>query len=471
MLLRRSFIKSLLSTPVLPVRAAAPSRPAPRVQRVGSTDATVVWNAQELDGTALLYSAGGNSWQTAKLNISRWPAADESSNGFRFRFRADLSGLPPGAAIRYCLAPNGVPDGVEEYRFRTMPAASGSLRVVAFGDSGSAGEPQSILAARMLADQPDLAVHTGDTAYPLADFPTLAEHYLEPLSALLATVPLYPCPGNHDAAAMAGECLLWLHDLPEDPALPPRLAKRNYRWCCGPAEFFAIDTNESLWQHSALLLDWLDRALRESAAYWRIVVLHHTPWPAGRHAADPTCAMVRELLVPQIERHGVPLVLCGHQHSYQRTAPPPAGDQGALWVTTGGGGGGLYDDPFSPPNVFGRIAHHYVRLDLEGCRLRLQAVGCEGEVFDEVVLRPSPHLESVAIDRDGGVRLIGRHLAPPGPEAAELRVTCGGEKVPLIGASPCELRLAGGVRAGPVRIDTPNGSVEWRGMPPSCVTL
>jgi hypothetical protein len=460
MLRRRNFLTGLLAAST---RARAGEAVAiwPILQGVGPSDAFVVWHsAGFIEPTVEWSSAEEDQWRRADIAVYPLREDPGGAESFRFKYEANLEGLPPGTEIRYRIRAGASPAHAPEFRFRTPSPTATRLRAVAFGDSGSTGEAQRRLIHGMAADKPALALHTGDTAYPLADFPHLQEHYLAPLSGLMASLPLYPCLGNHDTAA-GGSPLLWLHKFPAEPELPARLRARNYRFRYGPAEFFAIDTNESLMNAGEDLLAWLDAALEDSRAFWRVVFLHHTPYPGARHAADVNCAAVRERLVPLIERHAVPLALCGHHHSYRRTAAPPPGEIGTLWVTTGGGGGGLYDEPVAVPNVEGRVAHHYMRLDFDGYRLTVSAIGLEGETLDEVVLQPPPRIECFSHHRDGTIRLLGRHLAlTSATPAKSLQVFREGQEAEVITASPTEIRLRSSSPIARFRIETPNGAVE-----------
>jgi Calcineurin-like phosphoesterase len=77
-------------------------------------------------------------------------------------------------------------------------------------------------------------------------------------------------------------------------------------------EFFALDTNLIVSGRAPEQFDWLERALRESKAVWKIAFFHHPAFsPARRHGDDKD--IVRRI-VPLLERYGVRVVLTGHDH-------------------------------------------------------------------------------------------------------------------------------------------------------------
>ena len=43
------------------------------------------------------------------------------------------------------------------------------------------------------------------------------------------------------------------------------------------------------------MLAWLESDLSSTGQFWKIVFLHHPPYPTGHHAADVSCAAVRAL--------------------------------------------------------------------------------------------------------------------------------------------------------------------------------
>ena len=89
-------------------------------------------------------------------------------------------------------------------------------------------------------------------------------------------------------------------------------------------------------------------------------------------------------LVPIVERHGVQLVLNGHEHSYQRTYPlmgkqtVPEG-KGTVYVTSGGGGYGLYAVHSNPLVAVRHSVHHYLRVKVSNSRLKCVPLVCRGK--------------------------------------------------------------------------------------------
>jgi len=64
-------------------------------------------------------------------------------------------------------------------------------------------------------------------------------------------------------------------------------------------------------------LKWLDAALSRSTAEWQVVVGHHPIYSAGQYGVPAGTPELIARLDPILQRHRVPLYLCGHEHELQ----------------------------------------------------------------------------------------------------------------------------------------------------------
>jgi len=195
-----------------------------------------------------------------------------------------------------------------------------------------------------------------------------------------------------------------------------------------------------------------------------------------------------------LEKHGVHLVLNGHEHSYQRSEPIRGGrltldGDGIVYVTAGGGGAYLYPVYPSPYNAQSYSAYHFVLADVAGFKMNLRAIGLDGLEIDSFTLAPAPAAAGASIVddvRDSSlpfrfVNITGRQLAaerltPSGrvipTEIGGTTVTSGGARLPLFRVAPDQITalLPRGVSTErPLRVVTPNGYSETfigRSSPP-----
>jgi acid phosphatase type 7 len=117
------------------------------------------------------------------------------------------------------------------------------------------------------------------------------------------------------------------------------------------------------------------------------VYFHRSPYSSGgEHGSNLT---VRQVFAPVFERHGVDLVLSAHDHDYERSIPWRefvTGGAAVTYVVTGGGGAALYPVGTSAWTAKSASSHHYARVTVGDCVMKLEAVRSDGVVFDQAVI-------------------------------------------------------------------------------------
>jgi 3',5'-cyclic AMP phosphodiesterase CpdA len=235
------------------------------------------------------------------------------------------------------------------------------------GDGGARIDATGAAVERVGASEPfDALLLLGDNVYPAGDPTKLPDTVFEPFADVLADgADLLAILGNHDVKDGHGAEQLEALGMPggywavEDDGVL----------------IVGIDSTE---MDDPEQLAFLDDALASTSAVWRIVAVHHPPYSAGYQGSS---LETREALAPYLERHGVQLVLSGHDHDYQRSVPI----DGVTFVVSGAASGTRRtgEDDFTAAAY---SWHHFVDIAITGDRLELRAVGQDGSVFDEVTL-------------------------------------------------------------------------------------
>jgi acid phosphatase len=73
-------------------------------------------------------------------------------------------------------------------------------------------------------------------------------------------------------------------------------------------------------QRTAHQLRWLEAALARSTAEWKVVVGHHPIYSGGQYGQPGGSPELVARIDPILQRHRVPLYLCGHEHDLQHIA-------------------------------------------------------------------------------------------------------------------------------------------------------
>ncbi|WP_218079829.1 metallophosphoesterase [Anthocerotibacter panamensis] len=249
-------------------------------------------------------------------------------------------------------------------------AAGERLHVAFIADTGTGSKGQYAVAAqmdRMQARDPfDFILLGGDNIYDDGEIEKIKQVFERPYHALLAAkVPFYAVLGNHDVRTRNGVDQLKYFHMPA----------RYYTFRKGPAQFFALDTN----QLDKAQLVWLDEQLGHSEAPAKIVFGHHNVYSSSVYGvAQERVTKLSPILI----RHRVALYLNGHEHCYERTYPL----DGVVYLT-GGGGSEVRPVDKSAFTAFSRSTREFISLEITARQIALAAVDTTGQVFDQALIR------------------------------------------------------------------------------------
>lgn len=244
------------------------------------------------------------------------------------------------------------------------------VRFIAFGDYGQGTPFQMQLAKQMVKthDQTpfDTVLLLGDNIYGDGDIKRLAKPYFEkPYGPLIQrNVRFLAAIGNHDTRKGHMKDQMEYFKMPND----------FYKVSKGPVDFFILNT--TFFVRNPKQQQWLEKSLSESKAPWKIVAGHHPLYSSGRNGNTEG---LRAILEPMLQRHGVTLYLCGHDHDYERFKPI----HNVHYIVSGGGGGFLtsFRDILPESQVHLRT-HHFVMVEATATDIWLKAINRHGEVID-----------------------------------------------------------------------------------------
>jgi hypothetical protein len=333
--------------------------------------------------------------------LVRWGRGDAldrtalaTAAGWRHAVR--LEGLEPGERHSYVVEACGSRTAPRSFLAAPAPGAS-RVRFAALGDFGTGGSAQAQVLAALdtPAFRPELLLALGDNAYSSGTEAEFQERLFKPMASLLRQVPLFASLGNHEYVTAQGQPYL---DNLYLPANNPERTERYYSFDWGPVHFVALDSNCVIGLATAdrctlaAQKAWAEADLSASRAPWKVVFFHHPPWSSGEHG--PQLKMRREF-APLFERHGVDLVLTGHDHDYERSRPvrgdavAPAGTPGVPYLVVGSGGASLRPFPSGQPawTAFRTAsAHGFLDVAVDGGTLRARFLSPAGAVLDALTL-------------------------------------------------------------------------------------
>ncbi len=255
-----------------------------------------------------------------------------------------------------------------------------AVRVLAFGDFGNGTDNQRRVGAAMARfhgrSRFDFAITLGDNFYNTGlatpDDPRWRAEWELVYTKL--GIPFYASLGNHD----------WGH--PDSPAAEILYTRKSKSWrmpsayytfTAGPAQFYALDTDDV----SEAQRLWLEHELGRSQARWKIVYGHHPIYSHGRHG--DTQSLVQRLL-PLIE-NTADVYISGHEHDLQHVR-----SDGRLQLfISGGGGAGIRPIEPGARSVFARSSHGFTVFDIGEKQIRVRFVDPDLRILYEHTLAPA----------------------------------------------------------------------------------
>ncbi|HEY8459534.1 MAG TPA: metallophosphoesterase [Blastocatellia bacterium] len=294
---------------------------------------------------------------------------DEKNSGLLTRRQALLSiaTITAGAT----LAPRAV--------FGATPAKD-KIKFIAIGDFGTGDDNQAGIAAQMLRDHKtsplDFVIAVGDNIYPDGGGRHFVKKFERPYAGLIReNVPFHAVLGNHDVKdGRRDQCQYPLFNM--NGQCYYTIKKGD-----GLAEFFMIDSTD----YDMAQASWLEGALKESAAKWKIAVFHHPIYSSAE--AHGSNLGLRARIEPLLTRYGVNVVISGHDHVYERTHP----QKGVQYFVAGAGGKIRHGDVNlrSPLRAMSYDRdNHYLQMVIEDQQISFQTVTRVGAVIDRGTIMP-----------------------------------------------------------------------------------
>ncbi len=405
----------------------------------------LLWQTEDRDAAWLVEVKAGRAWEVQAAPTFR--RLDTPPLPAHRIYRATLRGLAPGGRVPYRVKR----EGKVVFEAEAQTRKTGPHRMVVFGDAANGSVAQAAIAKAVAEVQPDAVFIVGDLVYGRGRATEYRDHFFPIYNSeavpLMRRVPFLGVPGNHDvpfaqwpdAAAYFAYWSLPLNGPPlkagDASAAPvvhgvhdavvaasglgfPRMASFSFRY--GKVHWTVLDSNTYTDWESPAMKAWLEADLKSAqGAAWRIVALHHPLFQSSRAHSDDQWMRP---LSPILEKYGVDLVLAGHVHNYQRTAPirfkptrvGPHGQavegeftvdetfdgkvvtraKGIIHIVTGAGGAELYDpgqtdakDSWQPwTRAFISDKHSFTVLEVEAKQLTLRQLDAAGQELDSFTL-------------------------------------------------------------------------------------
>jgi hypothetical protein len=290
----------------------------------------------------------------------------------------EAEGLEPSTEYSYVVRGGGAELGVGRFITAPRPGADAAVSFLIYGDTRTDPVAHEAVVSAMRQVPSDFLVNTGDIVERggrTQDWQT----FFDIERALLQERPVLLAIGNHELYDdAAGSNYARYFGVPGEDGRP-----RFYgTTLVGNVRFFFLNAMDEFAQGEERR--WfereLDRAAREPAVAWRVVVLHHGPWSNGPHG--PNTKLIDAHIPELLAARGVDLVVSGHDHVYER------GSFGAIKYVVSGGGGAPLRQPARGGATTERTeaSFHFVEVRTSAATLQMTARRADGSVIEHCAL-------------------------------------------------------------------------------------
>jgi hypothetical protein len=288
-----------------------------------------------------------------------------------FTYHAKIDGLKPQAKLTYRVSADNDRNHAQPFEasFKTAPRGRGAFRWTSYGDLATPetrwklSSPQSQFAVQAVEKfAPLFHLLNGDLCYANLNHeaqPAVWTDFGNNVQVSAAHRPWMPCPGNHEIEFGNGptghNSYLTRYSLPNNGTQFQGL------WYCfqvGSALFISLAADDVIYQDSGAFVtgpdpfrpvpstgntpiepgtslyirgfsqgaqtQWLEKTLaaasKDDRIDWIIVQMHQDALSSSKNG-NGSDKGIRETWLPLFDRYGVDLVLCGHDHDYERSWP------------------------------------------------------------------------------------------------------------------------------------------------------
>jgi hypothetical protein len=177
----------------------------------------------------------------------------------------------------------------------------------------------------------DFWLMLGDNAYTSGKDTEYQGAIFQVFDAMLRKSVLWPSLGNHDAGSANSPIQFGVYydifTLPSQGQAGGVMSgtEAYYSFDYANIHVVCIDSADSDWTKDGSMIRWLKADLEANKQDWLVAYCHHPPYTKGSHNSDndrdseARMRLMREVVAPLLEEHGLDLMLSGHSHAYERS--------------------------------------------------------------------------------------------------------------------------------------------------------
>ena len=364
---KRLFLATALLFGFFTIKSFGQEIIGPYLQQMSDDKVTICWST--LDGTTSV------SDSSKTKNVNRY-----------VQHETIITGLQANTTYSYDVFKDGTDKG--KGSFTTYPSGIQNFHFAVLGDTRSRHAVHQKVVNRIIDEDPLFVVNTGDlveNGNNINDW----EHFFDINKKLIKNVPYYTVLGNHEQNSdnyfnffnmpgnesyyffTVGDALFIVLDMEGENHDTPAYLDGKGR------EKFWTDIEKNYFEKEK---QWLENVLELNKSAGYIFVFFHPTWYSIKQSRVKEAEMRRKYWGNIFERNNVTAVLNGHDHYYHHAV-----HGGTHYIVTAGGGAPLYKiDAIQPETVKAVSIEHYMRIDINGKKAVMKAIGLNGKVIEEI---------------------------------------------------------------------------------------
>lgn len=281
-----------------------------------------------------------------------------------------LTGLKPNTMYHYRASQDGVQS--LDYAYVTAVEAGTNFRFALMGDCRANALGHDEVSLRLKEANPRFSLYGGDLCDKPAYNVWKAIFFRQNELALIATVPFFNAPGNHEGWSTNTKAFT---QAPESPSGTQEFYSFDY----GDVHFVALNTEVSYVAGSPQY-EFVAKDLASTKKAWKIVYSHKPAYCARADQPGEDQNLIK-MATGLFEPNQVDLVLSGHHHFYQHNLV-----NGIHYVVIGSSAAGLYDPATAPYTLKSVKDFSHAIVDITPTTLHMSVRNNNGTVLDTIGL-------------------------------------------------------------------------------------
>ncbi len=306
---------------------------------------------------------------TTSYGFQAQTASCDTTTDSTFVHNIKIGGLSPNTRYHYRAVYHDKKS--DDASFQTAPNPGMSFRFAWVADFRTGVTVHDSISRLVMEAHPAMSLYGGDLAIN-SKYSSLKEQFFRPPElALIANVPFFNTPGNHEKWSQNTRAFT---QAPESPSG----VQEYYSFDYGDMHVLVLN-NEVPYYEGSLQYRFAEQDLSTATKPWKVVINHRPAYCAGGHGEDSLMKrMAENVFVP----NHVDVVFNGHSHFFQHNLV-----SGIHHMVLGSAGAPLYDIKTAPYVVKSAKEYNYGIVDVTPSSFYLMVYNEKGMPLDTLFLK------------------------------------------------------------------------------------